>query len=147
MIMARSPGQASIRTWKQSKVTAVILVMTKCGIVNFCFILSMALNRSSIPIGFTFMTSRIYRQEIKYGCEELITQLTEFGQTKHDDLADAFAIAINNLMGRNNFMVGFFRLPDGPPERADDTGGEPSQDANGFRNTYIDVIQKNADGS
>ena len=38
----------------------------------------------------------------KTGCEELIMQLTGFGNENHDDLADAFAIAMIAIMEKIN---------------------------------------------
>ncbi len=38
----------------------------------------------------------------KFGCEELIKQLTDFVTVKHDDLADAFAIMLLKVLERKN---------------------------------------------
>lgn len=50
------------------------------------------------------------------GCEDLITQLTHFGSEKHDDLVDAFTIAIIYIINnpyrepRISFSKSFFRI-------------------------------------
>lgn len=38
----------------------------------------------------------------KKGCEDLIGQLVNFRVEKHDDLADAFSLLINAIMGQDN---------------------------------------------
>lgn len=38
----------------------------------------------------------------KYGCDDLIRQLTAFGVEKHDDLADAFAILLLKILEKKN---------------------------------------------
>jgi hypothetical protein len=48
----------------------------------------------------------------RYGCEQLIEQLTGFGVEKHDDLADAFAILILKTIEENTGgSFGFFLVP------------------------------------
>jgi predicted phage terminase large subunit-like protein len=48
----------------------------------------------------------------KYGCEELISQLVDFGYESHDDLADAFAILVLKIIQKSRcYIIRGGRLP------------------------------------
>lgn len=49
----------------------------------------------------------------RQGAERLIRQLTHFGLEKHDDLADAFAMLILELMNQKGCSVGLWVIPRG----------------------------------
>ena len=44
----------------------------------------------------------------QHGCEQLITQLVGFGKEKHDDLADAFSLLVNQIMVNEKPTPGIF---------------------------------------
>jgi hypothetical protein len=46
----------------------------------------------------------------RQGCEQLIEQMVGLGIEKHDDLADAFSILINQIMKENKQRPGVFFL-------------------------------------
>ncbi len=58
------------------------------------------------------------------GCEQLIQQIMGFGVEKHDDLVDAFTIAVNEIMKENEPCFMFFPIDDAPSPRYD-VYGEP----------------------